>query len=360
MCKINGKKLGELRTSKGMTQKELAKATGLSRQTINNYEHGLANPSDETVEKMCFLLNINKEDIEIHDIGYNFMTSESETVKRIRRKIHRYSTPSETEKWIDDKRKLTPEEEVAEVQNALKNSFGIGSKRYILINPTLIHIPDWQRDTDIAKAVEIAENYSEDKFDPIKVYVHKGKLVVADGAHRVIALIINGELKILVEVLNCTEYDAILTFLDQQSGRKNMTVNDMYRAGIKANISVYTNFKLLFEHYNIQITAEEEKLSNPIGTITPTRSILRMVNSNSEILTYIIELIKNLEWCGSEKNAFVMRNFKVLKKLLANYGEIAEEKLLKNCKGAAFFESKVVSVKSNAELYDILSAEILK
>ena len=37
-----------------------------------------------------------------------------------------------------------------------------------------------------------------------------------------------------------------------------------------------------------------------------------------------------------------------------------KEKLLDNCKGAAFYESKVVPVKSNAELYDILSAVINK
>lgn len=139
------------------------------------------------------------------------------------------------------------EHEIKEVQNALKNSFGIGLKKYILVSPKLLHIPVWQRNTDMAKATEIAENFNEDKFDPIKAYVTStGILEVADGAHRAIAFIIKEELKILVEVLNCTENEAVLTFLGQQSGRKTMTISDTYRAGIKANIEEYINFKQLF------------------------------------------------------------------------------------------------------------------
>ena len=34
-----------------------------------------------------------------------------------------------------------------------------------------------------------------------------------------------------------------------------------------------------------------------------------------------IKLIKALEWCGSEKNAFTLRNFSTIKKLYANYGD---------------------------------------
>ena len=43
-------------------------------------------------------------------------------------------------------------------------------------------------------------------------------------------------MKIIVEVLNCTKEEAIFTFLSQAINRKPMTVEDMYRAGIKANL----------------------------------------------------------------------------------------------------------------------------
>ena len=364
MCKINGKKLAEVRTNAGISQENLAKKVGVARSTINNYERGKANPSDSTVDKICFILKIDKENIEIHDVGYDFLSGSSKTIDKVRSRkgFVRYSTPTETEKWINERRKVSSEEETKEVNTALKNSFGIGSKRYILIDPTVIHVPDWQRDTDMAKATEIAENFNEDKFDPIKAYVSPElKLIGADGVHRVVAFIINGETKILVEVLNCNEHEAVLTFLGQQSGRKTMTVSDTYRAGIKANIEEYVNFKNLFESYNIQITTEEKKIDNPIGKITPSGAALRMVENDKETLIRSIKLIAKLEWCGStSKNAFVMRNFQVLKRLYSTFGEDADKKLIKYCKGAAFYESKVFPIKSNAELFDMLSAEISK
>lgn len=374
MCKINGKKLGELRTKAGVSQKELAREIGVSPQSISHYENGITNPEDINVEKICMILKIKKEDIEIHDVGYSFVDQESKTVHRARlqKGFVRISTPEQTEIWIVNRCKKNNDEVKSEIKSAFKSAFGIGQKRYILIDPTFVHVPEWQRDTDMAKAIEIAENFNEDKFDPIKAYVTpNGTLDIADGLHRIVALIMYNEqmrnhgkaeeqIKALVEILNCDEYNAALTFLGQQSGRKPMTVSDTYRAGIKANVKEYVEFKSLFESENIQITADKERLSNPVGKITPSATALRWVMRDRKMLLKAINLIKRLEWCGSEKNAFVLRNFSTIKKLYSNYGDEVESKLLENCKGAVFYESKVVPVKSNAELFDILSAEISK
>ena len=372
MCKINGKKLGELRTKAGVSQKELAREIGVSPQSISHYENGITNPEDINVEKICMILKIKKEDIEIHDVGYSFVDQESKTVHRARlqKGFVRISTPEQTEIWIVNRCKKNNNEVKSEIKSAFKSAFGIGQKRYILIEPTFVHVPEWQRDTDMAKAIEIAENFNEDKFDPIKAYVTpNGMLHIADGLHRIVALIMYNEqmrnqgkaeeqIKALVEILNCDEYNAALTFLGQQSGRKPMTVSDTYRAGIKANVKEYVEFKSLFESENIQITADKERLSNPVGKITPSATALRWVMRDRKMLLKAINLIKRLEWCGSEKNAFVLRNFSTIKKLYSNYGDEVESKLLTNCKGATFYESKVVPIKSNAELYDMLSSEI--
>lgn len=361
MCKINGTKLSEMRIERGITQKALAEKAGLSKSAISHFERGVGNPSDESLERICMVLNIDKNEIAIHDIGYSFSTMESKTIARVRRRkgFVRLLKPEETEQWLDEKRNANADEE-KEIKIALSNSFGIGKKKYILIDPTMVHIPVWQRDTDMAKATEIAENFDDDKFDPIKVYVNNGKLNVADGAHRVIAFVLNGEMKILVEVLTCSEHEATLTFLGQSSGRKTMTVNDTYRAGVKANIEEYIDFKDFFTSHNIQITAERETLQNPLGSIRPSSTILKMVKNDKEMLEKSVNLIKTLEWCGSDKNAYTLRNFSVIKRLFSNFGEEVETKLLKNCKGAAFYESKVVPVKSNAELFDVLSMEMNK
>ena len=72
MCKINGVKLTEMREKAGMSQKALAKELGVTENTISNYETGKSNPSEGKVKKLCFILKINKDDIEIHDVGYSF------------------------------------------------------------------------------------------------------------------------------------------------------------------------------------------------------------------------------------------------------------------------------------------------
>ena len=361
MCKINGKKLGEIRVEKGISQGKLAEKVGVSRQSVSQYENGVCEPSTETVERICLLLNINRSDIEIQDVGFVFAHGESKTVAHVRKQkgFVRFLDPSQVEELIDEKRK-DKENEKSEVKTAINSAFGIGKKRYILIDPTWIHIPEWQRDTDMAKCAEITENFTEEKFDPIKAYLKNGKLYVADGAHRVVAFINREEVKILVEVLNCTESKAALTFLEQSAGRKAMSFADTYRAGIKANSEEYLMLKYFFEEHNIQITKELKKLENPIGNLTPSRSILRMLKNDEETLAKVVELIKKLEWTGSKKNAFMLRNLEVLKRMYVNFGDEVENKLLENCKGAVFYESKVVPVKSNAELFDILSMEINK
>ena len=71
MCKINGKKLGELRTKAGVSQKELAKELGMSVSTVQNYEYGKSEPSTDIANRICMFLKINRGEIEIHDVGYD-------------------------------------------------------------------------------------------------------------------------------------------------------------------------------------------------------------------------------------------------------------------------------------------------
>lgn len=370
MCKINGKKLSEIRKENGLSQAELAKAIGLSTAAIQNYEKERNEPSPENLKKLCMILKIKEGEIEMYDSDYNFLSNEGKITAMIRKKdgFIRYTSPEQTQKWIESKRTDSEQKMKTEIKNAFNSMFSFAGKKYIQINPTYINIPDWQRDTDNAKTTEIAESFENAKFDPIKVYVANGTLFVADGAHRVVAIIkmnlllpADEQMKILVEVLDCDEFEAARIFLGQKSGKKTMTVNDMYRAGIKANVPEYVHFKDLFEKHNIQISAENHLLDNPVGRITPSSTALRLTENNREMLESIICLIKKLNWSGSDKSAFILRNFQTIKKLYSNFGiEKVNEKLLANCKGAVYYESKIFPVKSNAEVYDILAEEVTK
>ena len=86
MCKINGKKLSEIRMEKGLSREELATKIGMSKSSIEKYETGAANPSDKVVDKICLLLKINKNDIEVADVGYSFTQGISRTVNNTRQK----------------------------------------------------------------------------------------------------------------------------------------------------------------------------------------------------------------------------------------------------------------------------------
>lgn len=370
MCKINGKKLEEIRIERGLSRSDLATRLGMSKSSIQKYEGGIANPSDKVADKICMILKVNRGEIEIHDVEYDFTHGESKIVGAARKRLgnKRYRKPNSVNTFIMENKKKTTEEELGEVESKLApgQSVIFAGKKYITIDPTLIHIPTWQRDTDFAKAEEINVNFDENQFDPVKVYIKNGKLYVADGAHRLIAFILRNirlgkQLMILVEVLNCREEEARKVFLAQKSGRKSMSNNDMYRAAIEDGEEDYIAFRNVCFANNIQIPADEEIIDNPIGKLNPSTMMLRMAKKENDLMDQIIKLIEKLEWTGSSKSVITPRNLKVIKRVYANNKSInVEDKMLKYCKGAAFYESKVLPVKNDAELYDILSAEISK
>lgn len=106
MCKINGVKLTEMREKAGMSQNALAKRLGVAESTISNYETGRSNPSEDKVDKICFILKIHKDDIEIHDVGYSFSDSMGKTYEKYRRAkgFRHYMTSVEFENWINGQR----------------------------------------------------------------------------------------------------------------------------------------------------------------------------------------------------------------------------------------------------------------
>lgn len=60
--------LKELRTNRGMTQKQLAKATGLSIGTIQGYEQGRYEPKIEALESLANALSCTFDDILVEPI----------------------------------------------------------------------------------------------------------------------------------------------------------------------------------------------------------------------------------------------------------------------------------------------------
>ena len=134
MCRINGLKLEMIRKAAKMSQKALAQELGVAASTINNYESGKSNPSDEIVDKLCMILKVHKDDIEIQNIGFNFLNAKSKSARKIEslKDVVRVMTPEETENWIESKRVLSETEEKEEVEVAMQYPQTVGNKKYIV------------------------------------------------------------------------------------------------------------------------------------------------------------------------------------------------------------------------------------
>ena len=52
-------RIKELREEKGLSQKQLAEVIGLNYRTISHYENGRAEPSLETIERLCNCFDVS-------------------------------------------------------------------------------------------------------------------------------------------------------------------------------------------------------------------------------------------------------------------------------------------------------------
>lgn len=372
MCKLNGNKIRQFRVASGMSQKELAKKMGVTTCAVQNYEAGRSGASKVKLKALCDALNVSEDDVK-ENINYSFLSGQSKIVDSLRKRkdFKGKYTPEETEAWIEEHRTETKDKIASTLKNTVKNATGFGNKKYCLVYPEYIHCPDWQRTTDMTRAMEIAENYDENKFDPIKIYVKNGKAYCADGMHRVIAAIIRNlnlpddeKIMILVEILDCTERDARETFLYQEAGRKHMSIDDMYRAAIDNEDPIYLEFRKTFaEDFKIQISADKEKIENPVGEeISVTRGLLRMSHGKNETLREILDTMINLKWTGSIKRVFLQRNFSALMRLFAIHGKDTVYTALKDqgCDKAEYYEKHIYNKTTVAEVFDELSSVVNK
>jgi len=72
-----GEKIRNARTAKNMSQKDLAKATGISERTIQNYELGARMPKKrETYTKLAEALNIREDALHDEDVSFVLQAQE--------------------------------------------------------------------------------------------------------------------------------------------------------------------------------------------------------------------------------------------------------------------------------------------
>ena len=398
-----------MRLENGYTQKELAEKVGVSKGAIQNYESGKNNPTDENARKIAMVFHIKLEDLENTEPikltdkernGRDIIEGQRDKyhkAKTAEKRKKRYSEPEQTQEIFEEVRNTYFDGNFARREGIkakqLADKFKIGNKKYAIVPVDCLNIPEWQRNTDTEKCMDISENYDENKYDPIKVYsLENQMLYIADGAHRAVALymlekverdryikesIENGDkrteeeigkdfsLNILVEILNIkTENEAISTFLEQSLGRKSMSQNDMWRAAIKGKIPQYVRLRTIAREHNIQIIVDSEKLDNPVNRMSINKSVLRMAHTQPLLMEKIFNLIDLLNWNGTQKNtpyaACIITSLGKLYSVYSDNTERMEEILIKNCKGVSFYDAKLATTRSGAMIYDTLMEKIEK
>lgn len=58
-----GEKIKQARESKGMKQKDFANALELTQAAVSQFESGARHPTPKTIEKICKVLEISREDL---------------------------------------------------------------------------------------------------------------------------------------------------------------------------------------------------------------------------------------------------------------------------------------------------------
>ena len=240
----------------------------------------------------------------------------------------RYLKATEVEKLFEQTREKDTEFANGEtaiiktiVETAKRNG-RIGDKILLVIPPHYVHIPDWQRSADLARARAIGSNYNKYKWEVPKIVYVNGKLVGVDGMHRILGALLAGIANIVVEVLEISEKEAIELFLDQTIDRSSMKPADYYRASIEAGKPDYIGFRDVCHKYNVQIKGDDA-LPNPVGVFT---SISDGTRANKEILDKVLNLINVLGWNGKEtcslnpsSAAYGAKIIRTLNKLYAVY-----------------------------------------
>lgn len=228
------------------------------------------------------------------------------------------------------------------LENAKRNG-RIGDKTLLVIPPYYAHVPDWQRKAVLSDAKEIGQNYDPYQWELPKLICINGKLVIADGMHRMLGAVVGQLPDVVVEIIELSEAEAIELFVKQSENRKKMTPEDKFTAYLKLNNKDYVEFFNICQAHKIQIKGRDDLLEY-YGTVT---AIIDGIRMDKETLERIFTLIEKLKWNDIKVSKLtpskapwgskVIRSFK---RLYVHYGDridLMEEALVKKCKGVDYY-----------------------
>lgn len=202
------------------------------------------------------------------------------------------------ETMLDERRAMQgiSEKEVAERCDKFYNSCTpICGHIFTEVPLELIHIdPGYQRTETfcLSKANQIAADFSDQVYEPIKLNYRDGGFYCPSGQHRIYAHLKMGRDKIMAELISCSRKEEIAIFLYQDDNRSKLQPYDRWKAGCEIGSPADMALKEICSSYGVEIGKVHGKAR--LRGVTVGRRIIE--SSGKEMLNLIFETIVESGW----------------------------------------------------------------
>lgn len=152
-----------------------------------------------------------------------------------------------------------------------------------------------------AKGDEIAANFIEEAYDPIKLNWRDGLLYCPAGQHRIYAHLIMQKDFITAELFKMSYEAEVSIYLSQDDNRSKLTPYDRYKAGLAANKEINVTLQKVCHAFGITIAPKISlNATRQLRGITIAEKILEVYGEKG--LSWILSIIAEADWLDEPKS----------------------------------------------------------
>lgn len=217
--------------------------------------------------------------------------------------------------------KIRKEKEVTESQleREISSLFSMTSQNK-MGNKMMAQVPlymialdeNYQRTENFSKAKgdQIAANFIEEAYDPIKLNWRNGLLYCPAGQHRIYAHIIMKKEFITAELFRVPYEAEIEIYLSQDDNRSKLTPYDRYKAGLAAKKETSLALQEICTEFGVVILPRVTNVPRQLRSLTIAEDVLRTYGERG--LRWILSVLSESGWLD-EPRALDSRIFRALR-----------------------------------------------
>lgn len=225
----------------------------------------------------------------------------------------------------------------------IASSNKVGNKIMASVPLYLIYIDDTYQRTETfskAKASEIAANFIEAAYDPIKLNYRNGKFYCPAGQHRIYAHILMNRECIGAELFKGNIDQEINIYLTQDDNRSKLTPYNRYKAGLAIGKTEDVILHDVCKKYNVRLEPNTNTEQPRLGSITTAKKYIQSWNEYG--ISWIFDVIFNSGW-SEDEDAFKSTLFRALGRVysMCNGNEIATKRLVSEMQKTNLQKSRI-------------------